>query len=578
MKLIEALNLLRRAPAGAEILPATLICGFTAQPLATFFAAHLQALLPNRKVEPREGRFGDLAGNLDRYLARPEGAAAVVLEWPDLDSRLGWREQGGWGRSRVAEITGVVESRLRLIRSLLERSAEAGTIAVALPSLPVPPVEPVPGWQYGNLEARLDALTAEFTASIAPLRNIRIVSPARLNAASPCHRRLDVKALNHGGFPYQLPHADALAQLLAQCLNPPPPRKGVITDLDNTLWSGILGEVGLKGITWDQERHTAHFGAYQQMLQSLADSGVLVAVASKNDPKLAADALQRPDLLLRPESIFPVEAHWQPKSESVARILDRWNIAADAVLFVDDSAFELAEVRSVHPTIDCRQFPSDDPQAVAALLFDLADLFGKPFDSDEDAVRLGSLRAASQIRGQSEIASSESLEEMLATAGGRLTIAPVHIPPDPRALELLNKTNQFNLNGRRWREYEWLDYLRRPDHFVWIAAYEDRFGPLGKISVLAAQLAGDHELAIDAWVLSCRAFARRIEHAFLAALFKQLGVRRIHFRFQATDRNGPLQELLAELTGAPPTGHPALTLDRFEHNKPSCYTEVHLTS
>jgi FkbH-like protein len=264
-------------------------------------------------------------------------------------------------------------------------------------------------------------------------------------------------------------------------------------------------------------------------------------------------ALQRPDLLLRPDSLFPIEAHWGPKSESVARILQTWNISADTVLFIDDSALELAEVRNSHPTLNCHQFLPKDPNQVAALVSELVDLFGKPSDSEEDRLRRTSIRASAEFRGLKS--GAESLEEVLAGAGGVLTIHPLTDPPDPRALELINKTNQFNLNGRRLSEAEWLQSLHDAGRFAWLASYTDRFGSLGKICVIAGRLAGEgSEVRVDTWVLSCRAFARRIEFAILEALVKRCGARRIHFDFRPTDRNGPVREMLQLLQPEPASG------------------------
>jgi predicted enzyme involved in methoxymalonyl-ACP biosynthesis len=80
-----------------------------------------------------------------------------------------------------------------------------------------------------------------------------------------------------------------------------------------------------------------------------------------------------------------------------------------------------------------------------------------------------------------------------------------------------------------------------------MASYSDRFGPLGKIAVLAGRVTGDGEMDLDAWVLSCRAFSRRIEYAMLNALFERSGVRRLSLRFETTERNGPLREVLGKL-------------------------------
>jgi FkbH-like protein len=571
LKLIEALSLVQRANQTDPPFPVTLICGFTPQPLLTFLAAHLQPRLPGRRVEIREGRFGDLIGNLRRYISEPTGPAAVVLEWADLDSRLGWRQHGGWGRARVADICALVQRHFDTIQELLAATSGLGVVVVSLPSVAAAPVEPVPGWQYGELQSRLDAMALSFAAELASVPHLRFVNPQRLSASSPQHQRLDVKTLNQAGFPYRLPHADVLARLLALLLHPPAPRKGIITDLDNTLWSGILGEVGVEGVAWDLEHHAAQYGVYQQMLQSLAYSGVLVAAASKNDPALVRSALERPDILLRSDSVFPLEAHWGVKSESVTRILQAWNISADSVLFIDDSALELAEVQQAHPTLDCRQF-APDPNRVSDLVSELADLFGKASDSEEDRLRLKSLRVVAEVRAEN--GAQQSLEQVLAGAEGVLTILAVTYPPDPRALELVNKTNQFNLNGCRWNETEWLQYLRGPDRLVWMASYTDRFGALGKISVLAGRFIGEGELELDIWVLSCRAFGRRIEYALLDALFQRQGVRRLHFRFQATEQNGPFQEFLSQLTEPVSAGTVALTATEFTERKLASYMGV----
>jgi FkbH-like protein len=572
MRLIEALSLLQRVNPADPCFPVALICGFTPQPLGNFLAAHLQSRLPGRRVEVRGGLFGDLVGNLERYVREPCGPAAVVLEWADLDSRLGWRRHGGWGRARVAEICAVVEEQLQIIQGLLS-GAWAGAVTVALPSIPAAPVEPTPGWLYGELQSRLDATAASFASRLSAA-HVRLVNPARLAALSPLHQRLDVKTSNQAGFPYHLAHADALASLLAQLLYAPAPLKGIITDLDETLWAGILGEVGVSGVAWDLDHHAAHHGVFQQMLQSLADSGVLVAVASKNDPMLVHSALERPDMLLRADSIFPVEAHWKPKSESVAQILRAWNVSADSVLFIDDSAMELAEVHNAHVDLKCRQFVGSDPNQIAALITELADLFGKPLDSAEDSLRLTSLRAGAER--QSEIDGTESLEKVLSGAGGLLKISLVGDRPDPRALELVNKTNQFNLNGGRINEAEWLQCVRAPGHIVWIAAYEDRFGPLGKISVLVGRFKEKGVLELDTWVLSCRAFGRRIEYALLAALFQQYSLHQIHFRFEATARNGPLQEFLSSLIEMAPGSRAILDFTDFEQRKLSWYLDFRL--
>ena len=112
------------------------------------------------------------------------------------------------------------------------------------------------------------------------------------------------------GFPYKLPYTSTFARMLASLVSNRAPKKGLITDLDDTVWSGILGEVGVDGINWTLEHHSQVHGLYQQFLSSLASAGVLIGVASKNDPALVQEAFARKDLLLQKENVFPFEVHW----------------------------------------------------------------------------------------------------------------------------------------------------------------------------------------------------------------------------------------------------------------------------
>jgi FkbH-like protein len=115
---------------------------------------------------------------------------------------------------------------------------------------------------------------------------------------------------------------------------------------------------------------------------------VLIGVASKNDPALVECAFDRSDLLISRSDIFLFEVHWSRKSESVKRILGTWNVAADSVVFIDDSPMEVAEVKAALPEVECIVFPKSDYQGILGLLKYLRGVFGKPFLTEDDTVRL----------------------------------------------------------------------------------------------------------------------------------------------------------------------------------------------
>ena len=261
-------------------------------------------------------------------------------------------------------------------------------------------------------------------------------------------------------------------------LNPRKPKKGLITDLDDTLWAGLIGEVGHEQVSWDLASHTQFHGLYQQMLGALADQGVLIAVASKNTAEIAQKGLARTDLMISGDKIFPIEIHWEPKSGSVSRILKTWNIGADSVVFVDDSPMELAEVQAAHPTSNACSFPKSDYQAGFAFLQKLRDLFGKPRLSEEDSFRLQSIRQGQQFQDAAQ--RRDSTEHLLAAAEAQADFEFNPPASDKRVVELVNKTNQFNLNGVRFTDGEWHEKARIPTPLTVAISYQDKFGPLGR--------------------------------------------------------------------------------------------------
>jgi len=539
MKLTEALQILQAAPK-APLWRAGLVCGFTPLHLATWLGAHLQRRVPHLRVSLQTGLFGDWAGNLERAAAQSPAAIVAVLEWEDIDPRLGIRQLGGWLSAQRHDIEASAARRLEQFLALLRQAAAQSPVAIALPTLPLPPAGHTTPAQMSVWEASLRALLAHFCAQIAQIQGVFVLSPAHLDELSPLSSRFDPASCLQTGFPYSKPHAELLASALASLAVPAPPKKGIITDLDDTLWSGIAGETGPDGVHWDLEHHAQPHGLYQQLLASLAESGVLVAVASKNEPDTVSRVFARPGIGLPAASVFPFQVHWNRKSLSVQEILAAWNIGADSVVFIDDSPMEIAEVAAAFPGIEAIRFPTGDARAVWQLLHDLRTRFGKSTVSEEDRIRSASLRQPAPDTGADP-------DAFLTGAEPQLEFQFSPDPADPRPLELINKTNQFNLNGRRLTDAEWRDCLRAPGRFAAVVSYKDKYGPLGKIAVLAGRT-GDGTVHLDHWVLSCRAFSRRIEHLTLAVLFERFSADTITFAVQATERNPPMRQLWTDLS------------------------------
>ena len=578
MKLLDAMTIVNARSGEPVALRYALVTGFTPLALETFFCAHVALRRAGAQVVAEAGRYGDLAGNAERAAARAQEVevegAAVLVEWSDLDPRLGYRHAAAMADPNVGlDIAAGALGALTRLRAAIETLAGHVPTAVSLPTLPLPPIFLTPGTQASVAELRLRAHVAHFAAEVASIARVRVVSAQRLDAESPAADRLSVSSEISSGFPYRRPHAERVAALLAAALHPAAPKKGLITDLDDTFWRGVVGDVGVDAVSWSLEHGSQPHALYQQLLSSLAASGVLVAIASKNDPGVVAEALGRNDLLIARDRIFPVHAAWTPKSESVRAILESWNIGADSVVFVDDSAMELAEVKARFPDVECLQFAPRDEGAVVELARRLRDLFGKESVREEDRLRVDSLRASGAAALAPDGAPADH-ESFLAQLDPVVRLQIGRDATDERALELVNKTNQFNLNGRRYTDAEWRRLLGRDHAFMVGVSYRDKFGPLGKIAVAAGAARGG-VVRLDTWVMSCRAFARRIEYRTLLALFEHFDASEIVLDVARTARNGPLVELLERLGQVPePAGEMRVARDAFDRAALQLYGAV----
>ena len=574
MKLIDALQLNRQQPAPGDPLRIALACSFSPLHLQTFLVAHTRRATGLRGTSCNVGVFGDLAGNVERLARMRPDALFVAMEWCDFDPRLSLRAAVDWSTATLEDIlTSAQEQAGRLSAALAQAAVP---MVVSLPSLAVPPIAANALWQAGPFQLRLELLRFQLAVDLARVEKLQILNADFLaRHSSPIHR-LDVRGELGAGFPYTLEHAEALAELSVRVLFPPPRKKGIIIDLDDTLWRGLVGEVSPSGVRWDLEGKAQSHALVQQFLSSLFANGIMVGVASKNDPAVVEATFQeRADLVLKADQVFPFEVNWGPKSQSVARILASWNVGAESVVFLDDSPVEVAEVKAVFPGMDCRVFPTRDEGLVYELVCDLRNAFGTTAVRPEDRLRVASLRQGDLFRKAAASNGPENLDTFLGGIESHLTITEGKAAQNPRALELVNKTNQFNLNGHRYLDAEWERLVTRPDAVLLVADYRDKFGPLGKIAVLAGRLVNS-ELTVDSWVMSCRAFSRRIEHAILSFLVKKHQLSAVVFNYAPTAKNAPCRDLLVALAGSDVTKTPVrITANELASRSPAL--QYHIT-
>jgi FkbH-like protein len=291
-------------------------------------------------------------------------------------------------------------------------------------------------------------------------------------------------------------------------------RKCLVLDLDNTLWGGVIAEDGLAGIRLGGDQTGEAFVAFQEYLRRLKDKGVILAVCSKNNEADAKEPFERhPEMRLKLDDFAVFIANWDSKADNIVRIAETLNIGLDALVFVDDNKVECAAMHRAVPQVDVIALPADPASYTRTLSQYL--MFETSAFTAEDASRTEQYRARMLARRLEK--SVGSLDELWESLEMTATIAPFDELSLQRIVQLIGKTNQFNLTTRRHGLAQIEAFMQDPDCVHFSMRLRDRFTDHGLVALMIALQRG-HILEIDTWLMSCRVIGRTVERTMLAHL------------------------------------------------------------
>ena len=332
-------------------------------------------------------------------------------------------------------------------------------------------------------------------------------------------------------------YADMLGRLLASIRGKA--RKCLVLDLDNTVWGGVIGDDGLDGIHVGQGSSKGEaFLSVQQAALELRQRGIILAVCSKNTDDVARVPFrEHPDMLLREEHISVFQANWLDKASNLEAIAKSLNIGVDSLVLLDDNPAERAQVRASLPMVAVPELP-DDPGWFAWHLL-AAGYFEAVAYSAEDRLRADSY--ASDAKRATVMAKARDLGDYLSSLGMIITFAPFDKSGRQRIVQLINKTNQFNLTTRRYTEAEVVAANEDVATLTLQTRLQDKFGDLGMIGVVICRSTSNPEVwEIETWLMSCRVLGRGVEQAMLAEVVEQArsrGALKLIGRYIPTSKN-----------------------------------------
>ncbi len=314
-------------------------------------------------------------------------------------------------------------------------------------------------------------------------------------------------------------------------------RKVLVCDLDGTLWGGVLGEDGPGGIALGEDGVGKCYRDLQRRIKALQETGVLLALASKNDHAEVESVLaDHPMMILRPDDFAALRVDWTDKATNLRAIADDLSLGLDSFVFLDDNPVERAVVSEHLPEVAVPEVPTR-PELLADWFVREVTFpyFARLRVLDSDRAKTEQYRAR---RRRSEGA-SESLDLGAFLEGLDIQL-DLRVDDEflvDRAAQMTQKTNQFNLTTVRRTAPELHAWVQNDDHAVVTLGYADRFGDEGVVGLAVLERS---TASVPVFLLSCRVIGRGVEDRLLdriEALARDAGISALECTFVVTARN-----------------------------------------
>lgn len=324
-------------------------------------------------------------------------------------------------------------------------------------------------------------------------------------------------------------------------------KKCLVLDLDNTLWGGVVGDVGFDGIQIDPNNAVGEaFRAFQSYCLNLKRRGVILAVCSKNELENAKEPfLKNENMILKLDDISCFVANWENKAENLKAISQQLNIGTDSFVFFDDNPAEREIVKQFLPEVRVIEVPNDP--ALYVLQMEKEHPFEWLQITKEDLVRSQSyLENKERMAMQEKFVNYTEYLQALDMKGGVYQTTDSDVS---RFAQLINKSNQFNLRTIRYTESDIHNFIADKNTVCLYAKLTDSFSNYGIISCVIIKFKDD-TCFIDTWVMSCRVLKRTVENMMFAkilAVAKEQNCSRIIAEYLQTKKNKMVENFYESL-------------------------------
>ncbi|MGN0739650.1 MAG: HAD-IIIC family phosphatase [Treponema sp.] len=315
-------------------------------------------------------------------------------------------------------------------------------------------------------------------------------------------------------------------------------KKCIVLDLDNTLWGGVLGEDGIEGIKIGGDYPGKAFLYFQKVLVELSNSGVILAVCSKNNETDVKDCwAKNPFNIINENYISSYRINWNNKADNIKEIAEELNIGLDSFVFIDDNPTERELVRQTLPQVEVPEFP-EQPYNLPSFVEEITEKYFKVYSlTDEDKKKTEEYKA--NAKRANEQLKFTDMNSFIKSLGIKMKIQSANSMNISRIAQMTQKTNQFNLTTRRYTEAD-LNAMITDEAKIWCLSVSDKFGDSGITGCIIVKNG-----EIDEFLLSCRILGKDIEKEFVAqilGLLKKSGLAELKATYIPTVKNTQVKD------------------------------------
>ena len=352
-------------------------------------------------------------------------------------------------------------------------------------------------------------------------------------------------------------------------------KKIIALDLDNTLWGGVIGEDGVDGIEMSDHKEGQRFYDFQRHLLEMKKRCIILAINSKNNAEDAETAIQgHPYMLLRDDDFVSRKINWDSKAINLKTMEKELNITEGGFIFIDDNPVERETVKGECPEVVVPDFPEDTTELLSfaeSVWFKYCQPL-RVLGEDYNKTRM----YQSEAKRKQEMSESLNIDDYIAKLEITIDIHKMREHEFERVVQLINKTNQFNVTTRRYTQAQVEQIISNPNNLIYVVYSSDKYGDNGLISVIILRCY-DADVVIDSFLMSCRVMGRKLEDVIINELATKYADKEMVGEYIPTAKNTPVKELYDRLgftIVSDEDGHKTYVLKNYQRKEFDSYKKI----